>query len=363
VTDKDTRRNPTLALIGTIQSALTGTIPSVAEGNHSTPAESLTHLVSVVIPVYQGEKTLESVVMELEPLTREQSTPQGKPFRVVEAVLVHDGAIDNSDQVMETLARRYEFVKLIWLSRNFGQHPATLAGMATTVGDWIVTMDEDGQQNPADIGKLLDVALDHCAELVYAGPINEPPHGWFRNRMSRLAKWLFSVGLGGGDIGRFNSFRLVDGEVGRCLAAYCGNSVYLDVALGWVVANRAECAIPVREGHDRPSGYNLWKLLQHFHRLLLTSGTRPLRFITLLGLLSFVLATIFTLYVIYEKVTAQVPIQGWASTLMVICFFSGCILFCLGVIAEYLGVALTMNMGKPLYLVVSRPRRRKGPKK
>jgi glycosyltransferase involved in cell wall biosynthesis len=355
MTEKDTRRNPTLTLTGTIQ--------SVAEDNHSAMAESLTHLVSVVIPVYRGEKTLESVVMELEPLTQEQSTPQGKPFRVVEAILVHDGAIDNSDQVMETLARRFEFVKLIWLSRNFGQHPATLAGMATTIGDWIVTLDEDGQQNPADIGSLLDVALNHSAELVYAQPINEPPHGWFRNRMSGLAKWLFAVGLGGGDIGRFNSFRLIEGEIGRCLAAYCGNSVYLDVALGWVVAHRAECPISVREGHGRPSGYNLWKLLQHFYRLLLTSGTRPLRFITLLGLFSFVLALIITCYALFEKLTAQVPIEGWTSTVIVICFFSGCILFCLGVIAEYLGVALTMTMGKPLYLVVSRPRRRKGPKK
>ena len=66
-------------------------------------------------------------------------------------ILVHDGAIDNSDAVISSLASRLPYVTAIWLSRNFGQHPATLAGMASTNGDWVATLDEDGQHNPADI--------------------------------------------------------------------------------------------------------------------------------------------------------------------------------------------------------------------
>jgi undecaprenyl-phosphate 4-deoxy-4-formamido-L-arabinose transferase len=93
---------------------------------------------------------------------------------VAEVVLVHDGAIDDSHVVMESLAARYPFVTLVWLSRNFGQHPATLAGMATTSADWVATLDEDGQQNPADLGSLFDAAFETGAPLVYGQALNQP---------------------------------------------------------------------------------------------------------------------------------------------------------------------------------------------
>jgi undecaprenyl-phosphate 4-deoxy-4-formamido-L-arabinose transferase len=333
---------------------------SVRPENPGAPEpERELHSIAVVIPVYQGEKTLEAVVTEMEPLVRESATPRGRRFQVTEVTLVHDGAIDNSDQVMMALASRFAFLRLVWLSRNFGQHPATLAGMAATSADWIVTMDEDGQHNAQDIGRMLDVALEESAQLVYARPTNEPPHGWLRNRLSELAKWLFVRLLSGGVVGYFHSFRLLDGEIGRSLAAYCGHSVYLDVALGWVVARQAYCPVAVRTGIRRPSGYTFVNLARHFWRLVLTAGTRPLRFITLLGMCSFLLAIAIAAVAAYQKLTNQIEVPGWTSTIVVLSFFAGCILFSLGIIAEYLGVALTMSMGKPLYLVVSRPRRRK----
>src|SRR5215467_5198674 len=83
--------------------------------------------ISIVVPVYQGELTLESLLREIEPLTIAQSTPGGTRFQVTEVLLVHDGAIDGSETVMSALAAKLPFVIPIWLSRNFGQHPATLA--------------------------------------------------------------------------------------------------------------------------------------------------------------------------------------------------------------------------------------------
>ncbi|HSE96278.1 MAG TPA: glycosyltransferase, partial [Methylomirabilota bacterium] len=84
-----------------------------------------TRRISVVVPVYQGARTLERMVAELEPLTSPMETPRGEAFQVAEVILVHDGAIDDSHVVMEALAARHPFVTLVWLSRNFGQHPAT----------------------------------------------------------------------------------------------------------------------------------------------------------------------------------------------------------------------------------------------
>lgn len=315
------------------------------------------HRVSVVVPVYQGARTLSALMEEVAKLTVEQKTHNSHLFIVSEVLLVHDCGPDRSDQTIEALGVQYPFVQPVWLSRNYGQHAATLAGMASATGDWVVTIDEDGQQDPANIGAMLDCALSASLQLVYAQPINPPPHGWLRNFLSRTAKAISTRLLGNKAIGRFNSFRLVDGEIARTLAAFCGNGVYLDVGLFWVTGRIGHCPIRLRNELERPSGYSYFKLFGHFWNLILTTGTRPLRLITIMGFFSMVLAFAIAVYVLYGKFYGQVPVQGWASILIVVSFFSGSILTALGVIAEYLAVTMGIVMGKPLYVVSSKPTR------
>lgn len=319
------------------------------------PAEGV-YDVAIVVPVYQGERTLGALVDEVVPLTQIQTTPDGHAFCIVELLLVHDAGPDGSASVMQALAAQHSFVRLIWLSRNFGQHPATLAGMASTAASWVATLDEDGQQNPADIGRLLDQALASDALLVYARPKEPPPHGMLRNAASRAAKAVSTILLGSRALGAFNSFRLMRGDVARGVAAYCGANVYLDVALSWVVPGARHCAVSLRpERGARRSGYSLRRLLSHFWQLVLTSGTRPLRLIAILGGLAIVLGCAISGWVTWGRLAHQIPVSGWASTIIVVCFFAGLTLFSLGVIAEYLGVAVSMAMGKPAYFIVTRP--------
>jgi polyisoprenyl-phosphate glycosyltransferase len=311
--------------------------------------------VSFVVPVYQGEHTLALLAQEVAPLTSVQLTGRGRRFRVIELVLVHDGARDSSAAVMKELVQRHAFVRPIWLARNFGQHPATFAGLASTVGQWVVTLDEDGQQDPRDIGKMLDAALDGCARLVYAKPSNRPPHGFLRNMFSYCAKWIFVTALGA-NIGRFNSFRLIEGEVARSVAAYSGPNVYLDVALSWVVGGAEHCPVALREERGRRSGYTPRRLIRHFWQLVLSSGTRPLRLISFLGFASIVFAVLFSALQIWYRLHDEIPVQGWTSIMIVLCLFGGLTLVSIGIVAEYLGFSVSMAMGKPAYLIVSRPR-------
>jgi undecaprenyl-phosphate 4-deoxy-4-formamido-L-arabinose transferase len=315
------------------------------------------HRVSIVIPVYRGEQTLSALIAEVVPLTQVQTTPGGNPFVVCEVLLVHDCGPDRSYKVLEDLSVQHAFVQPVWLTRNYGQHAATLAGMASATGDWVVSIDEDGQQDPADIASMLDCALAGSLQLVYAKPSNPPPHGWLRNFFSWTAKSISTRLLGHAAIGRFNSFRLVDGEIARTLAAYCGNGVYLDVGLFWIAGRIGHCPVLLRSELDRTSGYSYLKLIGHFWHLILTTGTRPLRLITLTGFLSMILAICITAYVLYGKIYGQIPVQGWASMLIVVSFFSGSILTALGVIAEYLAVTMSIVMGKPLYVVSTKPTR------
>ncbi len=311
--------------------------------------------ISVVIPVYQGEKTLPTVVQELQRFTEEKTTPAGHRYKVIEVILVHDCGPDDSGATIARLAKAHPFVRPVWLSRNYGQHPATLAGMASSTGDWVVTMDEDSQQNPADIARMLDTAFTDGAQLVYAKPTNPPPHGMLRNFLSRTAKRVATMLIGNKNITKFNSFRLVTGEIARSLAAYCGNGVFLDVALFWITERITVCPVMLRKEQKRVSGYTFKRLLRHFWQLLLTSGTRPLRFITVMGFGSLILAVLITAYAVYVKFWLQVQVQGWSSIVIVVAFFSGCILMSLGIIAEYMAVTMSIAMGRPLYVVATRP--------
>ena len=319
-------------------------------------SDAALHHISLVIPIYRGENTLATLMQEVAALTTEQTSPGGARFLISEVLLVHDCGPDRSDKTIEALAAKYEFIRPVWLSRNFGQHAATLAGMASATGNWVATIDEDAQQNPHDIGRMLDSALAGALQLVYARPINPPPHGWLRNAASLTAKKITSKILNS-QIGKFNSFRLVDGEIARTLAAYCGNGVYLDVGLFWITGRIGHCPVELRIELDRPSGYSYIKLIGHFWNLILTTGTRPLRLITLMGLVSMVLALLIMGYALYGKFHGSVPVQGWTSLLIVVAFFSGSILTALGVIAEYLAVTMGIVMGKPLYVVATKPTR------
>lgn len=317
-------------------------------------ARGLDHTVAVVVPVYRGEETLGPLLAELDPYTSTQVTPGGNAYRVAEVVLVHDAGPDRSDAVIRKLAELHKYVRPVWLARNYGQHAATLAGMASTSADWIVTMDEDGQHDPKAIAAMLDTALSAGASLVYAKPANRAPHSLFRNVASAIAHRAAQL-MGSGDLTHFHSFRLVLGEVGRGLAAYCGESVYLDVALTWVVNRTATCTVHMREERDRPSGYSTRRLASHFWRMVLTSGTRPLRLVASFGAFLGIAAFVVLAWVVWARITDDVPVQGWASVMVVLLVTSGGIMFSLGIVAEYLGIAARNAMGKPIYLVVSDP--------
>lgn len=307
-----------------------------------------------MIPVYQGELTLSDLIREFDPLTHDVTSPAGAPWRVTEVILVVDNGPDQSAEVVRRLVQDHDFVRAVWLSRNFGQHSATLAGIASSGSEWIVTLDEDGQHNPRDIGALIDSALAHRSAVVYAKPMNAPPHGAVRNASSRLAKSLVSRSSSSGHAtSDYQSFRLILGEIGRSVAAYAGSGVYLDVALSWVAPTAATADVVLRSEGQRTSGYSPRKLLGHFWRLVLSSGTRALRVVSVLGaVLALAGIGLAVVFAVQRIVGGQLP-AGWTSTVTIILLSSGAILVSLGVIAEYLGVAVNMAMGKPPYLIIS----------
>jgi glycosyltransferase involved in cell wall biosynthesis len=310
--------------------------------------------VSVVVPVYNGELTLGPLVEEILALGAKSTTAAGNRYAVAEIVLVYDNGRDRSDAVMRGLESAHESVRTVWLSRNFGQHAATLAGMSATTSEWVVTLDEDGQHNPKDIGTLLDAALASGAQVVYAESDIPAPHGRVRNAASKYAKVVISKAFGRSNTVEFSSFRLILGSIARAVGDAAAPGVYLDVALGWVTGRYASAPTSLR-GEGRQSGYNARGLLSHFWRLVLTSGTRGLRLVSILGILFAVAGVVITIWLIIIKLTTGINAQGWTSTVVILLVVSGTILLSLGIIAEYIGTIVNRAMGKPAFLVLADP--------
>jgi hypothetical protein len=216
-------------------------------------------------------------------------------------------------------------------------------------------MDEDGQQDPSFIGPMLDGAYEQGAQLVYGKPTNPPPHGALRNAGSKLAKGIFVRFLADQKFEEFNSYRLILGEVGRSVAAYTGTGVYLDVALSWVVADVTTCPVVAR-AEGRPAGsYNYVRLFSHFGRLVVSSGTKPLFFVTFIGIAFVIIGGLAALWVAYERIVGDLPVSGWASMFIALMIVGGAVMLSLGIIAQYIGAATNMSLGKPLYVVVRDP--------
>jgi undecaprenyl-phosphate 4-deoxy-4-formamido-L-arabinose transferase len=329
---------------------------AAAHGHPAGPGADRPHRVSVVVPVYQGEGTIGGLVAELHQFNRPTTTPDGATFLVGEIILVHDHGPDLSDVVLQGLQQTYEQVRTVWLSRNFGQDAATIAGLSAAGGDWIVTMDEDGQHDPRFIGAFLDTALAQRADLVYAKPTNTRPHGLLRNLTSRGARLVMATAFGFPDSTRFESFRLIRGDIGRHVASVTHSGVYLDVALSWVVEAVAQAPVVLRAQGQHESGYNYRRLFSIFWKVALCSGTRVMRLVSLLGVTLGFIGGVMAAVVVYQTLTGSgKPPEGWASTIVVLLLCSGAILFSLGLIAEYLGVALHVLFGRPLYLTVETP--------
>jgi undecaprenyl-phosphate 4-deoxy-4-formamido-L-arabinose transferase len=316
------------------------------------------HTLSLVIPVYKCEKDLEPLINEVVGLYGDSDAVHvselGNRYSLREIILVHDNGPDESAAVMRQLQRRFKNIKCIWLSRNYGQHAATFAGMSETVGDWIVTLDEDGQQNPKYFPNFLDKAIASKSQIVYARAINKAPHGVLRNGLSRLAKWFSKFMLAGTSFENFNSYRLILGEPARALSEFGRTGIYLDAGLMWVTSSATTCDVELRS-EDRSSGYSMASLLEHFVRLVVTAGARPLRVIAILGLLVAAGGFSLTGYIIWMKVVSGISASGWTSVIVAVLVTSGLTMLSLGVISEFLGATVRSTMGKPLFLKVSDP--------
>ena len=314
-------------------------------------------ILSTVTPVYSGEAYLEALVAEMNRLRTAWESDNG-PVHFAEAIFVDDAARDNSPKVLARLAKQYPWIRVITLSRNFGQHSATVAGILHSSGDWIVTLDEDLQHPPANIVDLLRAAVDSNADVVYGRPEKSVHSGWFRDLSSRAYKRCLAFATDNDAALDFSSFRLIRGSVARATSAVCGHETYFDVALSWFTDRYRAVRLPL---HDRrtmqggASGYSVRRLLSHARKAIVSSHSRLLRLSVLLGGVAVVLAATFGTRALVLRLQGNfADVRGWTSLFVSVLFFGGVACLLLGVVLEYLVNVVLHTQGKPPFFVVDR---------
>lgn len=314
--------------------------------------------VSVVVPVYSGQDYLDDLVLALAQV-RDDWARNHNDVQLAEVLLVNDAAIDASPALLAQLADKYPWVEAITLSRNFGQHPATICGILHSSGDWVVTMDEDLQHRPEHIETMLRRAVTEHADVVYAAPEGAVHGSWHRDLASRLYKRMLAYLARNPAIRNFSSFRLCRGTVARAGASVAGHETYFDVSLTWFTDRFTFETVPMVDDRFQTtgkSGYSIGRLVAHARRLLISSHTRLLRLVAYLGLAAIIVAGFFGVRALWSLVagTSDVYVRGWPSLFVSTLFFGGLTAFLLVVTLEYLTNVVLHTQGKPTFFVVDR---------
>ena len=302
----------------------------------------LTKGVSIVVPVFRGEKTLRSLAARIEQVLGSGSSP-------FELILVNDCGPDGSAAVIQTLALEKSWIRGLSLMRNYGQHNAILAGIRQARYDRIVTMDEDLQHPPEAIPRLL-AKLDEGFDVVYGTPVKEY-HGFLRDFSAIATKTMLKTVLGVTVAREVASFRAFRTELRGAFADYHSPTVFLDVLLTWATASFA--SVPVQ--HDAQaggkSGFTFQKLVLHAINMVTSFSTLPLRVASLTGLATVAFGVVLLIFILVQWLLGGIPVRGFTLLFSIIVIFSGVQLLSLGILGEYIARMYLRSMGRPPYVL------------
>ena len=299
----------------------------------------MTRSVSVVIPVYNSQETLRTLVARLdEALSGDY-----------ELVLVNDGSSDDSWREIQALSRDDEHIRGLDLARNFGQHNALLAGIRAARNDVVVTLDDDLQNPPEEVPRLL-AELDSGLDLVYGTP-RRSGHGFIRNLGTELTKRALVPVIGKEAARNVSAFRAFRTELRDGFSSFGGPHVSIDALLAWTTTRVGAVPVEHRGREAGRSSYTVRRLVGYALTMLTAFSTRPLRLASLLGLASTLFGVVVLGFVVVRYLLEGVAAPGFAFLASIIAIFSGAQLLTLGVIGEYLARMHERSMSKPSYVV------------
>lgn len=299
--------------------------------------------LSVVIPVYNSEKTIHILVKTLLKVLDQYD---------LEIVLVNDGSKDKSELVCESLAQTDERVKFISLRKNSGEHNTVMCGLNFSTGDYIAVIDDDLQNPPSEIIRLLQKAIIGKHDVVYA-KYEVKQHSVFRNFCSYLNN-LFAFYMLNKPPGLYlSSFKVISRDIIKDIISYKGPFPYLDALILRITDNIGSETVLHESRKNGKSNYTLKKLFSLYLNVFINYSIRPLRVVTIIGIFISIVSVILSVSIIYEKIFLGNVTPGWTFLAILSLFSIGLTFIVIGLLGEYIGKIMMSLNNSPQYLVKS----------
>lgn len=293
--------------------------------------------LSIVVPLYNSAATLPALVQQLSAITVDGGS---------ELILVNDGSRDATEEIAAGLLENSAVpITLLSLSRNFGEHNAVLAGLRASTGAFVVTMDDDLQNPPSEVLKLLEVAQREKRDVVYS-VYEQKQHAWWRNAGSALTNAIADWSIDKPRGLYLSSFRCLSRFVADEVARSGNPFPYIDGLIFQVTQNVGSVTVRHEARAEGASGYTLRRLVRLWTSMLINSSIIPLRLATIAGLALSAFGFAALLVVFVEHFIEHQPL-GWGSLMAALLVFSGTQLILLGVMGEYVGRIYLQSSAKP----------------
>ena len=296
--------------------------------------------ISVIVPVYRSEQTLKELI------SRVSHALQNCDFEII---LVDDASGDGSWQQILSLAKENHHVHGLRLGRNSGQHGALLAGVRVAKFEIVVTIDDDLQNPPEEIEKLIS-ELKPNVDVVY-GVSAEIKQNFYRRLGSKFVRKFFSSALGFNSAVTMSSFRAFRTELRDGFNTQLGPNISLDALLTWSTTRFAVAKVRHDERKIGRSHYTFKKLVRFMIDMTTGYSALPLRLATAIGFTTIGLGFLLLLYVVGRPLLSGGSVPGFPLLASSIIIFSGVQIFLLGVLGEYIGRMHFRVMNKPTYMI------------
>ena len=300
--------------------------------------------LSIVVPVYYNEQNL---AITYRALRREIN--KNKMETDIELIFVDDGSEDNSYSVLKELQSKDPIVKIIKLSRNYGSQMAILAGIKNSSGDCMGCISADLQEPPELIFRMYK-EWEKGYEIVIAAREGRQDN-WMSRLMSNLFYFIFRMVVSK-EMPKYGyDLFLIDKKVMKALSGQRLNNVGL---IGQILqmGYKRQFVFYVRRVREiGRSRFTFGKKIKLAVDNIVNFSYIPLRFISIVGIFSSIFGFLFGFYSIFIRFFYKVPVKGYSTTVALISFFSGLVLFSLGIMGEYIWRILDVVKNNAEFLV------------
>src|SRR5246127_3316414 len=269
--------------------------------------------LSIVIPVYNGSRTIPELIAALEALPIEGGH---------EIILVNDGSADSSLEVCIGLTAKARVpITLVNLARNYGEHNAVMAGLRHATGAHVITMDDDLQNPPEEVQRLLAFAQETGKDVIYTY-YEDKQHSFWRNLGSRFTNYVadFVLDKPGGLY--LSSFRCISAFVVREITRYEGPFPYVDGLILQVTTDIDRLLVGHLPRAIGRSNYTIRRLLRLWMNMFVNFSVMPLRISTITGFVLSAAGAIGGAMAVLEALFSEPP-AGWASLFAAVLLLSG----------------------------------------